>query len=81
MKVGKDYSVYNCKGRGSKMGEIIAFGNISYGCDDALLPPVFFFLLSTYKQSEKGVSSPSPLSLTFTWVRRVEGGLFLKRIY
>ena len=32
----------NCKGRGKK-GEIIAFGNISYGCDDALLPLVFFF--------------------------------------
>ena len=79
LKVGKDYSVYNCKGRG-KEGEIIAFGNISYGCDDALLPLVFFFLLSTYKQSEKGVSSPSPLSLTFTWVRRVEEP-FLKRIH
>ena len=46
MKVGKDHSVYNCKGRGKK-GEIIAFGNISYGCDDALLPPVFF----TYVQA------------------------------
>ena len=79
MKVGKDHSVHNCKGRGSKKGEIIAFGNISYGCDDALLPLVFFLL--TYKQSEKGVSSPSPLSLSFTWVRGVDGGLFLKRIY